>query len=170
MMKHPFFSSFSTRRRVGIWLVFAVLFLGVLTLTTISYFAPAEDGFIGLFVRFHFEAMVLIGLLGIGIGMASFYLLSRELQSTHEVVQNQSTLLFSFLTPLEKDCVLFLVKNNGESFQSNLSLLPGMTRLKAHRIVGKLHERKIVHISSHGKANKIALAEEWKKGLAQLEY
>ncbi len=155
------------RKRMGLWLVLSVLFLGVLTLTTISYFAPSSNGFIGFFVQYHFEAMVLIGLLGIGIGMASSYLLSKELQASHETVQSQSALLLSFLTPLEKECVLFLVQNNGETFQSDLSRLSGMTRLKAHRIVSKLHERKIIHISSHGKANKIVLSEEWKNGLME---
>ncbi len=151
-----------------IWLFFAVLFLGVLTLTTISYFTPAQNGLVGLFVHYHFEAMVLIGLLGIGIGAASFYLLGQELQASEEKVHHQSALLLSFLTPLEKECVLFLVKNNGKCYQSDLSALPNMTRLKAHRIVGKLHERKIIHISSHGKANEIVLAEEWKNGLAEM--
>lgn len=169
-MKQTFFSAVSMRKRLGIWLVFAVLFLGVLTLTTISYFTPAQNGVVGLFVHYHFEAMVLIGLLGIGIGAASFYLLGQELQASQEKVQNQSALLLTFLTPLEKECVLFLVKNNGRCFQSDLSTLPSMTRLKAHRIVGKLHERKIIHISSHGKANEIVLAEEWKNGLAEWEH
>jgi uncharacterized membrane protein len=111
--------------------------------------------------------MVLIGLLGIGIGAASFYLLGQELQASQQTVQNQSALLLSFLNPLEKECVLFLVKNNGESFQSNLSTLPGMTRLKAHRIVGKLHERKIIHISAHGKANHLKLSDEWMNSLVE---
>ncbi len=167
-MKRTLLFSVSMRKRMGIWLVFAALFLGVLTLTTISYFAPSQNGLVGLFVQFHFEAMILIGLLGIGIGMASFYLLSQELQASQQTVQNQSALLLSFLNPLEKECVLFLVKNNGVSYQSNLSMLPGMTRLKAHRIVAKLHERKIIHISSHGKANQLTLSDEWKKSLLDL--
>lgn len=169
-MKQSFLTSVSMRKRLGIWLVFAVLFLSVLTLTTISYFAPAQNGLVGLFVHYHFEAMVLIGLLGIGIGAASFYLLGQQLQATQEKVQNQSTLLLTFLNPLEKECILFLVKNNGECFQSDLSTLSGMTRLKAHRIVAKLHERKIIHLSSHGKANKLVLADEWKQSLSELEY
>jgi hypothetical protein len=167
-MKQSLFSSVSMRKRLGIWLVFAVLFLGVLTLTTISYFTPTQNGLVGLFVHYHFEAMVLIGLLGIGIGASSFYLLGQELQASQEKVHHQSALLLSFLTPLEKECVLFLVKNNGKCYQSDFSTLPGMTRLKAHRIVGKLHERKIIHISSHGKANELVLADEWKNGLAEM--
>lgn len=169
-MKQWSIFALSMRKRMGIWLVFAILFLSVLTLTTISYFTPAQNGLVGLFVHYHFEAMVLIGLLGIGIGAASFYLLGQELQASQEKVQNQSALLLAFLTPLEKECVLFLAKNNGKCFQSDLSTLPGMTRLKAHRIVGKLHERKIIHISSHGKANEIVLSDEWKNGLAEWEH
>ena len=138
-----------------------VSFLGILTLTTLSHFSPTYEGIIGWFVRFHFEAMVLIGLLGIGTGGASFYLLGREIEGKNVAIQNQSQLLLSFLTPLEKDCVLFLVKNHGECFQSDLSRLPGMTRLKAHRIVARLHERKIIHLSAHGKANRLVLTEAW---------
>ncbi|MBM3282341.1 MAG: hypothetical protein FJY86_03305 [Candidatus Diapherotrites archaeon] len=167
-MKQSLLASVSMRKRMGIWLVFAILFLSVLTLTTISYFTPAQNGLVGLFVHYHFEAMILIGLLGIGIGAASFYLLGQELQASQEKVLNQSTLLLTFLNPLEKECVLFLVKNNGKCYQSDLSTLPGMTRLKAHRMVGKLHERKIIHISSHGKANEIVLVDAWKNGLAEM--
>ena len=164
-MKQWHISDVSFRKRIGIWLVAVFLFLTILTLTTISYFSPAQEGLVGLFVRFHFEAMVLIGLFGVGIGLTSFYLLSRELQEKSQTVQNQSQLLLTFLTPLEKECVLFLVQNNGEAYQSELSKLPTMTRLKAHRIVGKLIERKIVHSSSHGKANRLFLSDEWKQGL-----
>ncbi|QQR93088.1 MAG: hypothetical protein IPJ89_02520 [Candidatus Iainarchaeum archaeon] len=141
--------------------------MGVLTLTTISFFTPSHDGLIALFVHFHFEAMVLIGLLGVGIGGLSFYLLSQEIKEKSQTVKSQSQLLLSFLTPQEKECVLFLAKNGNESYQSDLAKLPGMTRLKAHRIVTKLLDRKIIHISSHGKANKLTLSEEWKSGLAE---
>jgi hypothetical protein len=169
-MKQLHFSHLSFRAKTAIWVILVLLFVSILTLTTLSYFAPTYEGLIGWFVRFHFEAMVLIGLVGIGIGAASFYLLAREIEGKDMAIQSQSQLLLSFLTPLEKECVLFLVKNHGECFQSDLSHLPGMTRLKAHRMVGRLHERKIVHLSSHGKANKLVLAEEWMKGLALMEH
>ena len=165
MLKQIHLSSLSFRKRMGIWLGAVVLFLVILTFTTISYFSPVQGGVVGLFVQFHFEAMVLIGLLGVGIGVTSFYLLSRELQEKSQVVHHQSRLLLTFLTPLEKECVLFLARNNGEAYQSELAKLPNMTRLKAHRIVGKLVDRKIIHLSSHGKANHLYLSDEWKSGL-----
>ena len=168
-MKQWHLSTLSFRKRLGIWLVTVILFLGFLTLTTISYFSPTQEGIVGWFVRFHFEAMVLIGLLGVGIGGLSFYVLSRELKEKNQTVRSQSQLLLSFLTPQEKECVLYVAKNHGEAYQSDLAKLPGMTRLKAHRIVGKLHERKIIHISTHGKANSIVLSDEWKDGLSQEE-
>ncbi len=165
MMKQLHISDLSFRMRIGIWLTAVFLFLTILTLTTISYFSPAQEGLVGLFGRFHFEAMVLIGLFGVGIGLTSFYLLSRELQEKSQTVHHQSQLLLSFLTPLEKECVLFLARNNGETYQSELAKLPNMTRLKAHRIVGKLVDRRIIQVSTHGKANLLILSDEWKQGL-----
>ncbi len=170
IMKQLHFSGLSFRAKTGIWIALVLVFVSILTLTTLSYLSPTYEGVIGFFVHFHFEAMVLIGLLGVGIGGVSFYLLEREIQGKEGTIQNQSQLLLSFLTPLEKDCVLFLVKNHGECFQSDLSRLPGMTRLKAHRMVQRLHERKIIHPSSYGKANKLVLADEWKTGLSSLEH
>ncbi len=166
-MKQWHLSALSLQKKLSIWFASVVLFLGFLAITTISYFSPTTEGIIGLFVQFHFEAMVLIGLIGVGIGGLSFYLLSQEIREKSQIVRNQSQLLLSFLTPLEKECVLYLVKNNGETYQSDLAKLPNMTRLKAHRITIKLLERKIIQSSSHGKANKITLNEEWKKGLAE---
>lgn len=109
----------------------------------------------------------MIGLLGVGTGVVSFYLLSREIKEKDQTVKSQSQLLLTFLTPLEKECVMYLAKNGGDSYQSDLAKLPGMTRLKAHRIVAKLLDRKIVHLSTHGKANRIILSEEWKNGLQE---
>ncbi len=166
-MKQWHLSHLSLRKKLIIWLLAVVFFLGFLTLTTISYFSPTPEGIVGVFVQFHFEAMVLIGLLGVGIGGLSFYLLSQEIKEKDQTVRNQSQLLLTFLTAQEKECVLYLVKNNGETYQSDLSKLPSMTRLKAHRIVQKLSDRKIISLSNHGKANKIILSEEWKNGLTE---
>jgi uncharacterized membrane protein len=37
-----------------------------------------------------------------------------------------------------------------------------MTRLKAHRVVKKLEERKIIHIEKHGKINMVRVVDELK--------
>ncbi|MEK6902569.1 MAG: hypothetical protein AABX02_03210 [archaeon] len=166
-MKQWGLSEFSLQKKLSIWFASVVLFLGFLAITTISYFSPTTEGIIGIFVQFHFEAMVLIGLIGVGIGGLSFYLLSQEIREKNQTVRNQSQLLLSFLNPQEKECVLYLAKNNGETYQSDLSKLPGMTRLKAHRMVQKLSDRKIIQLSNHGKANKIVLSDEWKNGLIE---
>lgn len=147
----------STRRKVLIWGVMIVLFLMTVGITTMSYAFPQGEGVIGFFARFHFEAMLGIALGGVVIGASSFYLFSHELAEKDKNLQVNTQLLLSFLNEGERECVQFLIDHHGQAYQFELSKLSGMTRLKAHRLVTRLKERKIIHVHELGKVNVIVL-------------
>src|SRR3990172_4103641 len=108
----------STRRKVFIWGILMVLFLLALGITTLSYAYPGEEGLVGLFTRYHFEAMLGIAIGGIVIGASSYYLFGEELKQKEKSLQTNMQLLLSFLNPGEKEFVGFLIDHNGQAFQS----------------------------------------------------
>jgi uncharacterized membrane protein len=91
------------------------------------------------------------------IGASSFYLFSTELAEKDKNLQLNTQLLLSFLNEEERECVKFLIDHNGQAYQYELSKLSGMTRLKAHRLVMRLKDRKIIHVHELGKVNVIVL-------------
>ncbi len=147
----------STRRKVLAWGIMIVLFILAVGITAVSYAYPQDNGIIGLFVRFHFEAMLGIAMAGVIIGASSFYLFSNELEEKDKSLELNTQLLLSFLNEGERECVQFLIDHHGQAYQSELSKLSGMTRLKAHRLVSRLKERKIVHVHEYGKVNLVVL-------------
>ena len=163
-MKQGFLLDLSARKRLEAWAALLILFVFIFFLTSLSYFFPNPNGLWGIFVRYHFEAMLLLAFGGIGMGAFSYYLFSGELQRTQHSLQHSTRLLLSFLNGDEKQCVQFLLEHGGRGFQSDLAKLPGMTRLKAHRIVSKLSERKIIQVHSNGKANLLYLSPEIQEG------
>jgi uncharacterized membrane protein len=68
-----------------------------------------------------------------------------------------------FLGDDEREIVDLLLRKEGMTTQSEIAKLPGMSRLKAHRIVKKLEDRGIVHVEKYGKINMIRIVDELKK-------
>lgn len=56
-----------------------------------------------------------------------------------------------------------MIDKEGMATQSEIARIPGMSRLKAHRIVKKLEDRGIVHVEKYGKINMIRMVEELKE-------
>ena len=73
--------------------------------------------------------------------------------------------ILKFLNLPEQKIVQILLKNNGEMLQSQMSKTEGMTKLKVHRILKSLEEKKIVLAVHHGKTKKISLTNDFKKTL-----
>ena len=71
--------------------------------------------------------------------------------------------ILKFLNPTEQKIVQILLKNNGEMLQSQIGKIGDMTKLKVHRTIKSLEERKIVEAEHYGKTNKIFLTKEIKK-------
>ena len=156
-MKHVFLG-FSVRKKVFLWSGLLALFLFLVFLTSVSYIHPSNEGILEVLTRYHFESMFAVAFAGVLIGAGGIYLFSSELQKTTSSLKSNTELLLSFLSPKEKEVLQLLVEKNGQAFQADISKIHGMTRLKAHRIVSKLAERKIVAVNSYGKANLVTLS------------
>lgn len=147
----------STQAKMGVWGALTLLFITTVTITIVSYLFPSEQGIVGFFTRYHFEAMLGIALGGILIGALSFRVFTQELKTTTHTLHHNTQLMLSLLAPEEKACVEYIMHHHGEAFQHDLARLPGMNRLKAHRVVRKLSDRGIVDVQNHGKANRVKL-------------
>ena len=75
--------------------------------------------------------------------------------------------ILKFLNPSEQKIIQVLLRNEGEMLQSQISKLDDMTKLKVHRTVKSLEEKKIVEAEHYGKTKKISLTKEIKKLLSQ---
>jgi len=66
------------------------------------------------------------------------------------------------LSPDEKLIMEELKKAGGELTQKNLTEITGYSRVKTHRVIQKLEEKKIVRKIPNGQTNKIILEKETK--------
>jgi uncharacterized membrane protein len=146
-------------KRWGIWGTFTLLFVLAVFLTVVSYYYHPAEGILSLFARFHFEAMLIIALGGVIVGASGMALLSKELRQTTQSLHENTQLLVSFLTPEERACVQLLQEKEGKCYQHELAKLPGMTRLKAHRLVQRLQDRKLIVVHEMGKARLLELSK-----------
>ncbi|VVB56612.1 Uncharacterised protein [uncultured archaeon] len=119
----------------------------------------AAPGFVEFLFRFHFEMMIAVSLLGIVVGAAMYFLMAERVQVAARDSAGNAGLLLSFLSTDERDVVEFLLKSEGHTTQAQVSRLEGMSRLRAHRVVGRLEEKKIVRIEKLGKTNQLWLAK-----------
>ncbi len=167
MMKQSL-AGLSVRKKWAIWGLLALFFLMAVFLTSVSYFYHLPDGLLGIFVRFHFEAMLGIAVGGVIVGATGVALLSKELHQTTQSLQENTQLLISFLTPEERACIQLMQEKEGKCYQHELAKLPGMTRLKAHRLVQRLQDRKLIVVHEMGKARLLELSRSLSPGIAPL--
>jgi uncharacterized membrane protein len=71
--------------------------------------------------------------------------------------------ILNLLNPNEKKVVEKIIENKGSALQSEISRMENMTKLKTHRAVKELENKKIIRIEPYGKTNKIFLTEDIKE-------
>ena len=108
--------------------------------------------------QYHFEIMVLVSILGIVVGAAMYFLMHEQVTEKTREAKGNARLLLTFLSAEERIVVELLLKSEGHTTQAQASKLEGMTRLKAHRTVLHLADKKIVRIEKLGKTNQLWLA------------
>jgi uncharacterized membrane protein len=145
-----------------ILLVFAML--GSYIWATAGFGAPE---FVELLYRFHFELMIIVSVLGVFVGAATYFLLYEKAETASKEAVWNAELLLSFLNADERAVVEALAKSDGHTTQAQISRMEGMTRLRAHRVVLKLAEKKIIRIEKLGKTNQLWLAKPIYQALAE---
>jgi uncharacterized membrane protein len=87
-----------------------------------------------------------------------YYLFSLKLDYKDKTIEKNIEILYSILDKEEKNVLQKIIKNKGQISQSQISEDYG--KLKAHRIIQKLKEKKIIEVQENGKTNKILLKKE----------
>lgn len=68
------------------------------------------------------------------------------------------TPIYASLMPDERKVIDCLKKHKGRCLQKDISKETGFSRLKTHRLVSRLQQRKILVVTPAGKTNQVALA------------
>src|SRR3989344_5957181 len=109
------------------------------------------------FIDHHVHFMVIMGLFGVVSGIVVSSVMSSTIEREKKVVKANTEIIMKFLGQEDREVLKLLLNKGGITTQGEISALPGMTRLKAHRVVSKLEERGIVHVEKHGKVNMVRL-------------
>lgn len=153
--------------RLGFTL-FTILVLVLVWTTFSTYNVHHEEVSMWSFAaKYH----VLIMGIAFSISMLYGFFISRtlyhRLEAAKKGTQNMLSLVLKFLSEDEKKIIEHLVEEEGKTTQAEISRLQGMTRLKAHRSLQKLSQRKLITITPHGKIRKIKLREDLFETLTQ---
>ena len=112
------------------------------------------------FLQYHIHFMVIMGVFGVGSGLMAYTLLNATLEKQKKMAKANIDIIKKFLSPEDREVVSLLISKDGMTTQSEIAKLPGMSRLKAHRIVKRLEERGIIHVEKYGKLNMLRIVEE----------
>jgi uncharacterized membrane protein len=112
-----------------------------------------------------FDIIPILVTLAIMIGAGAYYFMSQKIESKQENLKKNTSVILKLMNADEKKLIEILVNNNGKALQAQLTRLPGMNKVKSHRIVKKLIERGVIKIEKYGKTNFITLNDEIKEGL-----
>ena len=80
-----------------------------------------------------------------------------------DIKDSCKTVLLKFLNYNENKIVKKLIENNGSILQSEISRMPGMGKVKSHRILKDMKIKGIISMEKYGKTNHINLSEDVKK-------
>jgi len=154
------------RRKIVLGLVVVSVFIFLVTVLVFVY-ALASEGqqvpdFLLPFMVYHIQFMVVMGFFGLFSGVVVYSILNATLEKQKKIVQTNTDIIMKFLSGEDREVLRLLIQKEGMTTQSEIAKLPGMTRLKAHRIVRKLEGRGIIHVEKYGKINMIRLVDELK--------
>jgi uncharacterized membrane protein len=152
------------RKEIVLGLVIVSVFIFLITVLVFVYAISSQGMDVPVilrpFMEYHIHFMVVMGLFGVLSGLIVFSLLNATIEKQKLAVKTNLNIILKFLGEDERGIVMLLVEKQGMTTQSEIARLPGMSRLKAHRIVKKLEDRGIVHVEKYGKINMIRVVDE----------
>ena len=99
------------------------------------------------------------------VGAGVYYFMSQKVESKEISLKKQSDVLLKFLNTDERKLVNLLIDNKGKALQAEASRLPGMSKLKSHRVVQKLVDKGVIESEKVGKTNIVKFTKEIREGL-----
>jgi uncharacterized membrane protein len=88
---------------------------------------------------------------------------NNDQSETKNVENSYKAVLLKFLNYNENKVLKKLIEHNGNVLQSEISRLPNMGKVKAHRVLKDMEIKGIISIEKYGKTNRINLSEDVKK-------
>ncbi|MFH1520324.1 MAG: hypothetical protein ABID61_01635 [Candidatus Micrarchaeota archaeon] len=149
---------------IGLFVVSTFIFLTTALAFVFALYSQGQEipEILSPFIHNHIEFMVLMGVFGLLSGLIVYSIMTQTLEKQKHIVKTNIGIIMKFLSHDEREIVQLLMSKEGMSTQSEIAKLPGMSRLKAHRITRKLEGRGIIHVEKYGKINMIRIVEELK--------
>ena len=97
---------------------------------------------------------------GIVIGAMVFFFMTSKLEDKKKDAELIANTLIKFLNKDEKKIVQKILESRGKVFQSEVSRIEGVGKLKSHRILRRLEDRGVIELEKHGKTNIVKLTKE----------
>ena len=99
------------------------------------------------------------------VGAGTYYLMSSKVESKDKSLKKNTAVLLKMLNADESKVINALLENHGHALQAEITRLPGMSKVKSHRVLQKLIDRGVLVKEDFGKTNKVKFAPEIQEGL-----
>lgn len=98
-------------------------------------------------------------------GSGVYYFMSQKLEAKENVMKKSTDIVLQLLNTEERKVIDKLLENRGKILQAEISRLPGMSKVKSHRIIKKLIARGVLETEGIGKTNVVRFRKEIMDGL-----
>jgi uncharacterized membrane protein len=159
----------SLNRRIAlvVFIIFIFIFFSFAIIFTYRLPEGYSFGVLDVLATYHMELMFLMMALGVAVGAFAVYALYEKIEIKQQESGITAETLLNFMGGEERRIIMFVVKNGGTAYQSEIGRLEGFSRLRAHRALAKLAEKKIVSLERVGKVNKVMLQPALQSALSQ---
>ncbi|WP_449462990.1 hypothetical protein PQ610_01920 [Tardisphaera miroshnichenkoae] len=134
-------------------LLYSALSLMGYSMGKLMQYSYGGDYFPMFLIMASFFAIAMMAVFGVA-GLAATMVSSGQAQGA----QAGLDAVYASLMPDEKKVVDCLRKRGGKCLQRDITRETGFTRLKTHRVVSRLQQRKLVTVTPSGKTNLVELA------------
>lgn len=109
--------------------------------------------------------MVVLVLTAVLYGFVLAYFSYRAIRKESSTTASMLEVILLFLSQEEQTILNHLVQNKGEATQADISRLPSMHRVKAHRLLQKMQNNNLIDVTAHGKVRHVLLKQHIKDAL-----
>lgn len=143
----------------GSLVLLTILLIIVLSIAIITYAykVPETSSILYFAAQNHIAIMLISVILAIGLGFLLATLSKIELAKEKTHTKSMFEVIKMFMSNDEKKTIDFLVNNAGSGTQAEISKIQGMDRVKAHRVIKSLSEKKLIDVNLYGKARKVTI-------------
>jgi uncharacterized membrane protein len=112
------------------------------------------------YVYHSYYLLPFVAFISLLIGTLVFYIMSDKVIQQDQSLKRNANIILDFLTSPERKVIETLLEKGGQANQYELSRLPGLNKLRTHRILSNLEQKGIIQKERIGKINRIVLKKE----------